>query len=177
MGFGSSRHAFANGHCDSDGYFYCHSYGNCGANRFFATEQSDRNSDRDGYSDSYGNGDIHCYGHGDSYSYRDGYCYGNRYTNGHSDAYTYADTDSQTHAFAKNYARTKAAGDSPASAVTGDDELVERVVLRKGACSTLNALGDITAASPYSRAFGVYLSSSSEKPIHIVLMGSAQDFS
>ena len=63
MGFGSIRHAYANGHCncDSDGYFYCHSYGNCGANRFFATEQSDRNSDRDGYSDSYGNGDIHCY--------------------------------------------------------------------------------------------------------------------
>ena len=60
MGFSSSRHTYANGHCDSDGYLYCHSYGNCGANRFFATEQSDRNSDRDGYPDSYGNDDIHC---------------------------------------------------------------------------------------------------------------------
>ncbi len=93
MGFGSIRHAYANGHCncDSDGYFYCHSYGNCGANRFFATEQSDRNSDRDGYSDSYGNGDIHCYGHGD--------CDSHSNTNG--DAYVHG--DSETHTPAKKY--------------------------------------------------------------------------
>jgi hypothetical protein len=43
---------------------------------------------------------------------------------------------------------------------------------------TLNALGDITAASPPDiRGFDDYLSSSSEKPIHFLLMGSAQDFS
>ena len=83
MGFSSSRHTYANGHCncDSDGYFYCHSYGNCGANRFFATEQSDRNSDRDGYSDSYGNGDFHsnCYGHSDSNQHGFAYGYSLRY--------------------------------------------------------------------------------------------------
>ncbi len=58
-----------------------------------------------------------------------------------------------------------------------DDELVERVVLRKGAwlprSFTLNVLVNITAASPADiRAFGVYLSSSSEKPIHLPLIGA-----
>jgi hypothetical protein len=43
---------------------------------------------------------------------------------------------------------------------------------------TLNALGDVTAASPPDiRVFGVYLSSSSEKPIRLLLIGAPQDFS
>jgi hypothetical protein len=41
---------------------------------------------------------------------------------------------------------------------------------------TFNALGDITAASPGTRAFGDYLSSSSEKPIHPQLIWGAAGF-
>ena len=43
---------------------------------------------------------------------------------------------------------------------------------------TLNALGDMTAAAPPDiRAFGDYLSSSSEKRIHFLLIGAPHDFS
>ena len=43
---------------------------------------------------------------------------------------------------------------------------------------TLNALVNITAASPRDiRAFGDYLSSSSETPIHLQLIGAPRDFS
>ena len=42
---------------------------------------------------------------------------------------------------------------------------------------TLNALVNITAASPPDIcAFGDYLSSSSGKPIHLLLIGAPQDF-
>ena len=95
-----------------------------------------------------------------------------------ANAYGNAHADSETHAAAKRYRRTKASADSAASAVTGDDELVERVVLalkergrvnpqvaitcpspstRRGSHGsfTLNALGNITAASPPDiRVFG-----------------------
>jgi hypothetical protein len=94
------------------------------------------------------------------------------------DTYAY----SKTFPDSKRYRATKASADSAAAAVTGDDELVERVVLRKGVwlprSFTLNALGDITAASPPDiRAFGDYLSSSSEKPTHLLLIEASQDFS
>ena len=43
---------------------------------------------------------------------------------------------------------------------------------------TLNALVNIPAASPYDIcAFGDYLSSSSEKTIHLLWIGAPQDFS
>jgi hypothetical protein len=89
------------------------------------------------------------------------------------DTYAY----SKTFPDSKRYRATKASADSAAETVTDDDELVERIVLRKGAwprkstsCHhtsvafyaawlprnfTLNASVNITAASPPDiRAFG-----------------------
>ena len=71
----------------------------------------------------------------------------------------------EANAIAKAHLVPKAAPNSSATPVTGDDGLVERVVLRKGArlprSFTLNALVNITAASPSDIcAFGDYLSSS-----------------
>jgi len=99
---GSYRYAEPN--ADSYTYSYCNCYSNS-------------------YSYCYSNS----YCHGDSYC--DGYRYRNSHTNGLSDpngnacADAYAYAYSQTHARAKRYAWTQAAGDSPASAVTGNDEL------------------------------------------------------
>jgi hypothetical protein len=94
MGFGSSRHAYAD----------CNRYSDCNCN---SDTYSAANSDRLANSHVHSNGYFHRYG--------------NCYRNSHSHAYTHADTDSETHAYAKNYACTKAAGDSPASAVTAGE--------------------------------------------------------
>jgi len=67
MGFGSNRHTYANGHCNC----YCHSYGDCSANRFFATEQSDRNTNIYAYrhTNSYGDNNRHGFAYGYSLRY------------------------------------------------------------------------------------------------------------
>ena len=127
----------------------------------------------------------HCYCYGDSYcdsrSQRNANCYCYSY----HDSYRYPQPISHLFVYTNGEADTdgETAVNSPAAPVTRDDELVERVVLRKGAwprkstsCHhmpvafyaawlprsfTLNALVNITAASPPDiRAFGDYLSSS-----------------
>src|SRR5215203_5043340 len=108
MGFGSSRHAYPD----------CNRYSDCNCN---SDTYSAANSDRLANSHVHSNGYFHRYGycHSDGYSYCHGNCY--CYCYSHSHAYTHADTASETHAYTKNYACTKAAGDSPASAVTAGE--------------------------------------------------------
>ena len=95
--------------------------------------------------------------------------------NGNTDCHSAADSNAKVHPV------PKASSNSCAAPVAGDDGLVECVVLRKGAwlprSFTLNALVNITAASPSDIcAFGDYLSSSSEKTIHLLLIGAPQVF-
>jgi hypothetical protein len=100
--FGSSRHAFADANCNSDG-------------------KRNSNVHTNGYCHSYG----YFYGHRHSYFYLNGYCYGHSHSDSHchtnGNACTHAHTDSEAHACAKNYAWTTAAGDSLASTVTGGE--------------------------------------------------------
>jgi hypothetical protein len=208
MGFGSSRHAYSYANCNAGGKQYSNVHTNCDSNRYGYTysyshtyTNSNGYSHAHSYSHGYCNGYVYANSHSNCYcdSYRDGYCYRNSHTNGHGDPHRNA--CAYAHAFAKRYGRTKAAGDSPASAVTGDDELVECVVLRKGAwprkstsCHrmpvafyaawlprsfTLNAVVrqfTQTPSQPDICAFGGKFTSSSEKPIHLRLIVAPRRF-
>ena len=141
-------------------------------------------SSRHAYTDANCNGDGKQYANSNVHAncYCDSYCHTNGHSDSHGNGNACTDLYPTTYTYAKVHPATKNSANSPAAPVTRDDELVERVVLRKGAwlprSFTLNALVNITAPLPPDiRAFGDYLSSSSEKPIHLLLIGAPQDFS
>ena len=99
MGFGSSRHADANG--NGDAYTNCYRYCHC-----YAYTHSDI---------SYPDGHTDCY----SYSYSYGYGHCDSHTNGN--VYIYTELDPTTYTFAKAPPAGKNSANAAASSLAGGD--------------------------------------------------------